>query len=395
MDRILNFITVHWRLLLAWLGLALLAYVLLFRGLTTLIPNYAPLEQASQQQSISLRTIYNNPVDAPYKSLVWIGHKMGHQSIAVTRIAAALIAATFALLFYWVAVHWYSKQVALLATILFVSSSGYLHFGRIGAAFILQMATIVLIACTFLLRKAKKERLMSYAIAAIFALCLYIPGMIWFELIGIVLMHRRILGIFRQLGANHSALLVLTGVIITIPLVIGAVRSPNVLLTVLGLPTSLPSLQLLFDNAMHLGSSVIFKGYWPPEYWLYGAPLLSAGEIILFIAGFILLFSRPRIRGNYLLFGMLAVSSVLIVLGGSAAMAMIIPLIYLTIAGGIYYLLDQWLRVFPKNPLARLAGMALLVVLVGSSTLYHIKAYYTAWPNAPETKAVYTINKPS
>ncbi len=395
MERLLNFISTHWRLIVSSLVLACLAYVLLFRGISILPGNYAAAEVRAKAESSSLRMIYENPVNAPYKTLIWAGQKLGHNSIAITRIASACFAVIAAVLFYWVAIHWYSRRVALLSSMLFVCSSGFLHIGRFGSALILQMATLVLISCVFLFRRTKRERLMSYFITAIIATCLYIPGMAWFALIGLYLMRNRIRYLFGRLGAVHTTLVFALGIGIIVPLIIGMVRDTGVLRAVFALPNTVPSPVLLVDNFMHLGSSIIYKGYWPTEYWLYGAPLLTVGEGILFIAGLLLLVKRPILRGNYFLAGTLLVTTVLLVVGGSATIAMLVPLVYLTIAGGLYHLLDEWLRVFPSNPIAKYSGVLLLLILVGFSMLYHLRAYYTAWPNAPETKVVYSVKQPA
>ncbi len=395
MEKLLNFLSKHWRLILTALGLALIAYILLFRGITTLTGNYSSPEISARNQSISLKTIYNHPVNAPHEVLIWLGIKLGHNSIAVTRVASALLATVAAVLFYWVAIHWYSKRVALVSTILFVSSSGFLHFGRFGDAHILQMATLVLISCVFIFRRTRQEKFAAYGIVAVLAACLYVPVIVWFELLGLVLMRQRILYLFRKLGRLHTTLLILFGTLLTLPLLIRFVVDPESIRVIFGLPAALPTPALLLDNFIHLSSSIIYRGYWPTEYWMYGAPLLNAAESILLIAGLVMLFKRPILRGNYFLIGTLGVSTLLITLGGSATVALLVPLVYLTIAGGIYYLLNEWLTVFPKNPIARYSGMTLLLALAVFSVLYHFRAYYTAWPNAPETKSVYTIKQPS
>ncbi|QQS18273.1 hypothetical protein IPL68_06635 [Candidatus Saccharibacteria bacterium] len=346
MDRFLSFISTHWRLAVASIGLGCIAYVLLFRGITTLPGNYAAQEVQTKQESSSLRVIYENPVNAPYKALVWTGQKMGHDSLAVTRIASAFFAVIAAVLFYWVATHWYSKRVALLSSLLFVCSSGFLHIGRFGSAHILQMGTLVLISCVFLMRRTKHERLMSYGITAVIATCLYVPGMAWFALIGLYLMRKQIQHLFGKLGVVHTTLIFTLGLSIIVPLLVGMVRDLAVLRAVFGLPTTIPNPVLIVENFLHLGSSIIYRGYWPTEYWMYGAPLLTVGETILFIAGLLLIMKRPVLRGNYFLIGTLLVATALIVIGGSATIAMLIPLVYLTIAGGLFYLLDQWLSVF-------------------------------------------------
>lgn len=395
MERTLNFLSTHWRLIAASIGLACVAYVLLFRGISSLTVDYAATEIQTKQEASSLRLVFDNPVNAPYKVLAWTGQKLGHNSIAVTRIASATFALAVAVLFYWVATHWYSKRVALLSSLLFVCSSGFLHIGRYGSALILQMATLVLISCVFLFRRTKHEFLMAYAITAVIAACLYVPGMVWFALIGLYLMRKRIAYLFGKLGALHTALIFTLGIGLLVPLLLAMFRDITVARTIFGLPSTFPSPALLVDNFIHLGSSVVYKGYWPTEYWMYGAPLLNVGESVLFIAGLILLVKRPILRGNYFLLGTLIVSTVLIVIGGSATIAMLTPLIYLTISGGLFYMLDQWLTVFPRNPIAKYSGVLLLMTLVSFSILYHLRAYYTAWPNAPETKVVYSVKQPS
>jgi 4-amino-4-deoxy-L-arabinose transferase-like glycosyltransferase len=395
MERTLNFLSTHWRLIAASIGLAFVAYVLLFRGISSLTVDYAATEIQTKQEASSLRLVFDNPVNAPYKVLAWTGQKLGHNSIAVTRIASATFAVAVAVLFYWVATHWYSKRVALLSSLLFVCSSGFLHIGRYGSALILQMATLVLISCVFLFRRTKHEFLMAYAITAVIAACLYVPGMVWFALIGLYLMRKRIAYLFGKLGTLHTALIFTLGIGLLVPLLLAMFRDITVARTIFGLPSTFPSPALLLDNFIHLSSSVVYKGYWPTEYWMYGAPLLNVGESVLFIAGLILLVKRPILRGNYFLLGTLIVSTVLIVIGGSATIAMLTPLIYLTIAGGLFYMLDQWLTVFPRNPIAKYSGVLLLMTLVSFSILYHLRAYYTAWPNAPETKVVYSVKQPS
>lgn len=395
MEKILTFFEKYWKLLAISLFVVALSYVLLFRSLGTLLPGYDLAEVTSKAQSISLRTIYENPVDAPYKLLVWTGNKLDHHGLLVTRIAAGLLAIPVAVLFYWVALHWYSKRVAFLSSILFISSSGFLHFGRFGTGLILQMSTLLLISAVFLYRRAKHETLMAYMFATILAVCLYIPGFVWIVTVGAVVLRRSIPGVLAKLGKTHAALIGLLVLAIVAPLLWVGFHTSSVALAILGLPTALPSIREVVSEILHLGSSIVYRGYWDPAYWLYGSPLLNIGEVILFVAGLFMLINKPILRQNYFILGALALGSALVVLGGSVTIALLVPLIYLVIAGGIFYLLDQWLTVFPRNPVARYIGIGIICILAAFSAMYHLRAYYTAWPNNPKTKQVYIIQQPS
>lgn len=395
METIVNVWSRYWRLAVAGLVVILFAYVFLFRGLNTLTSGlYSQTELVSQQQSASLSAIHQNPVNAPYKLLVWAGLSLGHHSILVTRVAAALLASCMGLLFYWVALHWYSRRIALISTVLFMSSSGFLHIGRYGTGLVLQMAILVLISCIFFYQQARRETLAAYVLVPIFAACMYIPGIAWFALMGLLVMRKRLVRMFKKMGRLHASLVWVLGGILLIPLVWSSAHNPAILRDILGLPATMPMPSQLLDNAVHLVSSVVYRGYWPNEYWLYGAPLLNASEAILFIAGLLVLVQKPILRGNYFLLGALLLATVLIILGGTATIALIVPLIYLTITGGIFYVLEQWLTVFPRNPIARATGITFMGLVVVFSVLYHVNAYFTAWPHAVEMKATYSVAQP-
>lgn len=396
MERLFNFISQHWRLLLIGLGALCLAYVLLFHNLGGLTPpQYSASELSSQQQSNSLKTILHNPVDAPYKALVWIGLKLGHHSILVTRVAAALYAVVAGIAFYWIVALWYSKRVAVMGTLLFVCSSGFLHFGRYGTGLILQMAVLVLIASVLLYQRTRHETLATYFLTIVLFSCLYIPGMIWLEIVGVLLLRSNLIHAVRKLSTPHVWLVITCGITLTLPLVWSIIHDVSILRTLLGLPASLSPPDELLKEFLHFGSSIVYRGYWPSEFWLHAAPLLTIAEIILFIAGLAVLFARPMLRMNYFVLASLLICTFLIPLRGSAAIAMVVPLIYVTIAGGLFYILDQWLTVFPRNPIAKFSGVTLVSFIVFVSVFYHLRAYFIAWPHAPETKAVYIHKQPT
>ena len=50
---------------------------------------------------------------------------------------------------------------------------------------------------------------------------------------------------------------------------------------------------------------------------------------------------------------------VLVGLGGPVGLSILVPLLYVAVATGLAYLLHEWLKVFPNNPLARGFGIGL------------------------------------
>lgn len=388
----------YWLYILLGVAVLFTAYFLLFRGLYGLTNGqYAATEIASQQQSSSLRTILESPVNAPYELLVWLGLKLDHHSILVTRIAAVLWAIPLAALFYFIALQWYKPRVAAAGTLMFITSSGFLHAARYGTAMVLQMTPILLLASVFLYKKVPEEykKWVAFITIAIVTSLLYVPGMVWLIFAGAIILWRRIYPTIKSYGVLHLLLLGCMVLLLVAPLIYAAVHNPRTLLDIAGIPAQMPTFHSLLEEAKHLVLSFAYHGYWPSEYWLYSAPLLNIAEAVLLLTGAWFMCRRPMVRGNYFLLAALVFAGALVMLRHTVTVALLVPIVYFLIAGGMQLMLNEWKTVFPRNPFAAVLSTGLIGALVLFSVVYHLRAYYIAWPNAPETKAVYNIKQPS
>lgn len=86
---------------------------------------------------------------------------------------------------------------------------------------------------------------------------------------------------------------------------------------------------------------------------------------------------------------MFLIGAILIALGGSLDLSIVMPIVYLWIAAGIAYLLQQWLVVFPRNPIARGIGYGLIIIAVSLSCAYNLRAYFVAYPHDPTNQSVF------
>ena len=87
----------------------------------------------------------------------------------------------------------------------------------------------------------------------------------------------------------------------------------------------------------------------------------------------------------------LIVGSILVSLGGAVSISILMPFIYVLVAAGIGLLLDRWQKVFPRNVIAQAVGVGLVSLAVIAVSWYGLRHYFVAWPNAPATKQVFTI----
>jgi len=384
-----------WRGALVLLCLALLSYLLYFHRLGSLLPGYSSPELQTYTAASNWHTVISNPVNLPYTATVWLLTAVLHHGILMTRVVAASCGVIAGLLFFAVVRLRYSFFVALLGTVLFTTSTGFLHTARLGTGQVLQMGVLALIATILAYRHQSDRRpLTDYAFVAVLALLWYIPGLIWFELFAGVILASSVRRKLRQTATLHLAGWAGTAVVIAGPLLFATSHQPRLLLAALGLPTQLHSLTHVGDNLLHAILAIAIRSDGNPLLWVGHAPLLSVTEFVLGLIGVYVYFWQSRGRSSLLLAGNVAISLLLISLGGGVSYAVLVPLLYLFVIAGINYLLRQWLRVFPRNPIARGVGVLAVCVMLAFSVFYQVRVYFVAWPHHAATRQTFRLPQP-
>jgi len=391
MQTVRQFYLRYWRGIALGLSLIVIAFLLYFPRLSSLLPGYSAPELKAYASANNWHSIVGNPINAPYKVLVWLFSAEIHHSIFITRAVAASFALALALLFFVVARAWYSYRAAFLATIIFMTSAGLLHFARLGTGDILQMGILALLGAALWYRTQRRHRvLITYLLVALAALLLYVPGMFWFELLGLILLRTAVI---RQL--RHTKTLHLVGLAVVVlaclaPLIRASLKHPMLLRQLSGLPQNLNTVKHFASNLWNLVLAIVVHSNGNPLFWVGHAPLLNAVEVIVGLLGAFYIYHGTSKRRSVLLFGWLGIGLVLVSLGGDVTFAYLVPLLYLFIGNGLDHLLKRWLTVFPRNPIARMTGIGIICVMLGFSVLYQVRTYYVAWPNAPTTRTAFS-----
>jgi hypothetical protein len=325
---------------------------------------------------------------------VWLCTAVLHHGILADRMIAAVIGLLAAFLFFVVVRAWCSYRVAFFGTVMFVTSAGLLHFARLGTGGVLQMCIIALLAVVLWYRQQREHRMViGYLLVALFVLLWYIPGMFWFELLGLVLLKGTILGQIRRAHNFHLAGILMLSLLLLAPLVIASISHPRILLQLSGLPQHLSSLPHIGGNLLNLLLGLIVHSNGSPLFWVGHAPLLNAIEIVAGLLGAYYVYRQGLIRRSFL-FGSIGIGLILASLGGSVTFACLVPISYLCITIGIDHLLSRWFTVFPRNPIARLAGVGAVCVMVAFSVFYQVRTYYIAWPHASATRSAFNHPAP-
>ena len=392
MKTLKSFFFHAWRPGILILVVGLAAYFVFFYKLGSLLPGYSLNESYTYHSATHFKDVVAHPLNAPYKIPLYIGEKLAGHTLIAGRIIAASIAVIMTLLFFMIVKRWFTYRVALLSTILFATSTALLHVSRLSSPVILEMATLGLISIGFWYNTSKRRMLVMILGVVMCATLLYIPGIFWFELFGFIFWRKKLLGEYLKLSWQYQTLGYLGTILLLAPLIRAFIIFPSEMLLWLGLPEHLPAIHTVASNLVHNILSIGIRSYGSPELWLGHTPILDVIQVVLLIGGVYVFFFRHinLARNAFLLVGM-SVTIILSSLGGPIGIAMLVPFLYLIISGGIYVLLHEWLAVFPRNPIARLTGIAVVCVLVSFSVLYQWRSYFIAWPHNKATRSSFNL----
>lgn len=382
-----------WRpILIALVGIIFVGGLLSYR-LGSLTPGLSQAEVSIVNQSSSAEQIISNPLHLPQKAGQLILSKVGYDSIAAKRAPNIIIGLMTIFAMFVLLKNWYSTRVASLGTILFASSSWFLHTTRVASGDINFMFPLILLAAGSYLYKGRYILLASLAALMSIGLMLYIPGMIW-PVLGILIWRRKLV---KKINSRISLVWRIVGLILLAigiaPLVWAFVHDSSLLRTWLGLPEFLPDgVKQYLLNVINTVASIFILRQENAALGVGRLPLLD-----IFTTGMAILGSyamlvqlgldRARLLVSIMVFGVLVVA-----LSGPVSISFLLPFVYLLAAGGIALMLQKWFTVFPKNPAARLLAIIFISLAVSISAYYNLTRYFIAWPNTTETKQTFDKN---
>jgi hypothetical protein len=372
------------------ISLSVLLALLLFR-LGSLMPGFGPSEQASITMARSLEAIFKNPLFAPHAFLQYLSLKSGHFGYTAMRLPSVLMAVVCAGLFFYIVSKWFNFRVAVITSILFVTSSWYLQVARMATPEVTMLGLLAPLAYSIWLPNYRRPVLALVIGAVILVSMLYIPGFVWFAVVGIIWQRRSLLKVWRD--ARIPAALILCGCVIAVtPLIIQLAGSVELVKGYFGLPADvLASLRQLPKQLALIPLRLILVGPLNVETNLGRLPLLDFFAAVMATMGAYSYATHYKLRRSRLILASLLLGSILVALQGLVSIAILLPFIYLLIAGGINFMIEQWFMIFPYNPFARNLAIILISIAIAVTAFFHINRYFIAWPQNPSSKGIYHI----
>lgn len=390
----------YWQsILAAVLITSALGSLYLFK-LNTLTTGLNKSEQSLLQSVLSNQ---NRIIDLVRDS-IWLPHEVwlyviqvlplkGDIAVYALRGFSVMIAMIAIFCVYILLKHWFSYRISIIGTLLFATSSWMLHVGRFASHDVLYLLPLVVFAAWSQLQTGQKRGFSLVIAVTAGTLCLYVPGLVWI-IAPAVFWQRKFL---RSKLRNCSPFVAITSLsfvtMLALPLLITIIwpssgNTLDVIRHIAGIPQTLPSITEFGKSLVGIVNNLFVNGSGDPTLYAGKAPLVSFfSTVMLIIGAYDLIRNNLKLDRTKILILFLVVGTLLSALNKSIPITILLPAGYILVANGIRYMLQDWLRVFPRNPVARGIGISMLSLAVILTITYNLQTYFIAWPHTPATKS--------
>jgi hypothetical protein len=389
--KITDYLLYRWRYILGYgiIGATIIG-LLLFAGLYTpggLSQNEINSVVASNSLSLkSLDTLSpNSVINLPYNLLQRISTELLGVTTFSIKLPSLILGALSALGMILLLQMWFRKNVAILTTVLVITTGQFLFVAQNGTPSIVYIfwSVSLLLAAMMVSRRAPYLGLWKVVLFSTAALSLYTPLSIYIlvALSSAIVLHPHLRYLVRQLLRAKLKVTIATicALIVIAPLIYAIVKDPTVGLTLLGIPHTWPDLSANFF--------VLLKQYFnfiAPGVGIVMTPVYSLGSMVLIVLGIIRLSSTNYTARSYIISAWAILLLPVLLINPNLSVITFVPAMLL-MAMGISALLRSWYQLFPKNPYARVAGLIPLTILIGGMFVSGIGRYMYSYTYNPAT----------
>lgn len=390
----------EWTLYRRRFAVAYSVLALFVAGLLLLYSNAIPAGLGpSEQQSVIVSSgvtfdkLPSEVIDLPYHAL----QKLSVQWLGVSpfgvRLPSIIFGMITALCVTLLLRRWFPKNVALIASIILVTSSWFLGLARLGSPAIMipLWTSILILTATYVSQQTKNWKWWRVAFCMAAAVSIYTPYMAYLflaaALASLAQPHLRYL-----LRESNRINLFIGGfffVLLLVPLGWGIYSKPALARDLLAVPASLPDpIQFLRDFAKAASTLINPFNLTTTEIV---TPLLGVVSVsLLLIGGARLLRDFHSVRAHVLLIWAALLLPVIGLNPGNLSVMMIPSILVITI--GLNQIIRYWYRLFPLNPYARIFAILPLGVLLLSIVQFSYQRYTYGMLYSPQAGVTFRMD---
>lgn len=386
--KVTDYLLYRWRYILGYsfIGLAI-AGLLVIAGL--FIPGgltQAEMNSVVTSANLNLSWQDFNPesiINLPYYLLQMASLSIFGVSTLSIKLPSLILGALAALGLLLLLKMWFRPNIAILTTLLVMTTGQFLYFAQSGTSHIVYVFWPVwlLLLALMISRRFKFSIIWKIMLFAAAALSLYTPLSIYIllALISAALLHPHLRFIIRRLSPGKISLAAAGGLILLAPLIYAIVRQPEVGLVLLGIPSEWPN---ILNNVTLLITQ--YFNFLSPTTDALMTPVYGLGSMALILLGVVRLFMTSYTARSYIITMWIIFLLPIIVINPDFNSITFVP-IALLMAMGIDRLLSSWYSLFPRNPYARVVGLIPLIILIGGLMTSGINRYIYGYLYNPNT----------
>jgi len=315
-----------------------------------------------------------NVINLPYYLLQKAGFKLFGVSLITIKLPSIILGAASIVGLFLLLKKWFRARIAILSSLIAIATGQFLFIAQNGSPDIMYLFWPVwLMYFSSMISSEEKRKNIHIILFGILAsLSLYTPLSIYvllvFGISTVVHPHLRFYLIKKMPKRKLITGLVISAILIT-PLIYYVIKTPDIILTILGIPKQLPDLGLNFSKLYNQ-----YLSFSKPGGTTVITPFFELGSFLIILIGIYRLIITRSTAKSYTLAFWIFILAPIVVLNPDYISISFLPLVIL-LASGLNWLLNRWYGLFPRNPYARIAGLIPVVVLVSTLIFFGATRY--------------------
>lgn len=388
-----NMLLYRWRYFIGYAALVM-AFVLAI----TLSVLYAPggITQA-EIDTIAKTTEFaqdpeSNLTNFPFHGLQLLGFKMLGVSILSIKLPAMVLSVGSIVAIFFLLRRWFKANITILSMLIMAATGQLIFLAQSATPNILYVvySALILLFSSLILQKASRPLLWKLLLMATVAISMYTPYFIYINiglLIAATIHPRTRYHLLRKAERKNWLISGAAFLVLIAPAAYASINDVPFLRNLIGI-----------DQAISADITTNLQTLPKIYFWLEPnivnnqiAPIFDFTSIFIIILGALALFRQSYTARSYVITAWLALTIPIIIVEPGLAAAMIVPLfILLTI--GIETLLNEWYKLFPKNPYARGFGLVLTVSLISVMIFSGIDRFANGYRHMPEAVNLFSTD---
>lgn len=378
--KISGFLIYKWRY---YIGYSLLAVALLISLI--IVGNYLPgglsnleIQSLIKSASITYKDFWSaNAINLPYHLMQHISIELFGLSVFTVKLPSLILGFITTIGLVLLLRQWFKPSIAILTSLVAITTGQFLFFAQNGTPDIMLLfwpVWIIYIA-SLITNQQKYRKTLIGVFFVLSALSLYTPISIYILLVifGSVAIHPHLRFLIKKIQPYKLAIGVVVLILLITPLVFAIVKTPQLGLTLLGIPPVWPDLGA---NIATLGNQ--YFGFIEGRRGTLITPFFELGSFLIILLGAYFVIKTRVTAKNYIVTIWVMLLIPILIVNPIYTAITFLPLVIL-LASGLDGLLSHWYQLFPRNPYARVGGLIpvvlLIVILLSSGINRYIYGY--------------------